>query len=219
VVLGSLACSLLGACGGASHQVAVLPAGAKVAGKSYAEWEREWSRWRYSLPRDSAAPADDLCISAGQRAPVWFLGGNAISRNIGLAKRRCTIPHGRYLMVGVPSWSSTSAEMRNPRSVSNGELERSARAGWRRVRASNFLSLDGRALKPPGVLVATPAFAFVMPPIDNYAGLLGVAGGRAAVYGEAALLVPLTPGKHTLVAGGHYAGEKPERAVYELTVR
>jgi hypothetical protein len=66
-------------------------------------------------------------------------------------------------------------------------------------RGTETVTLDGVRLGPPGYVVATGAFRFTMPERDNWLNVVGHTSGRAAAYGLAALLRPLSPGVHTVV--------------------
>jgi hypothetical protein len=97
-------------------------------------------------------------------------------------------------------------------------LRRCVRHNWHATPASDTVTLDAVSVAPPGFLVATPAFRFTMPATDNILDVSGRGGGRAAAYGYAAMLSPLSPGAHTLVLVHQYVGYAATRITYQLTV-
>lgn len=79
--------------------------------------------------------------------------------------------------------------------------------------------LDGVSLNPVGYHGATAAFGFKMPARNNLLGLPGGTHGRMAVYGDASILRPLSPGTHTLVqVAGYHHTSIGYTTTYQLTV-
>src|SRR5262249_45679568 len=73
----------------------VVPPGKRYAGKSYAEWSAEWSKWALSLPTDHHPLFDTADCGTAQSGKVWFLGGTFTGNP---ATRSCTIPEGKALL-------------------------------------------------------------------------------------------------------------------------
>jgi hypothetical protein len=72
-------------------------------GNTYGEWGAKFFQWSYSMPVDSHPLFNTADISAGQRGPVWFIGGTFLSTEVspgnylGEAHRSGTIPRGTVL--------------------------------------------------------------------------------------------------------------------------
>jgi hypothetical protein len=188
-----------------------------VAGRSYTDWEVDWYRWSASLPVVSTDY--ERCADAGQREPVWFLGGQANIGDKHVLTRNCSIPAGRYLMLGLPALSCSDIYPdRHFPSTARG-LQRCARTLWHEFGAAHpQLILDGVPLKPASVRVSTPAFDIRMPATHNIFDAPGRTHGRLAVVGNVALLRPLSPGIHKLVQAIHYPWSFNRVVIYRLTV-
>lgn len=80
-------------------QAAVLPAGSKPYGKSYAQWSAAWWQWVSSIPADNNPILDETGedAAAGQSGSVWFLAGNVG----GATERTVTVPAGKALFVPI----------------------------------------------------------------------------------------------------------------------
>jgi hypothetical protein len=200
----------------------VVPKGQRIAGRTYGQWAAAWERWRLSLSLNHAAPSTSACATAHQSGAVWFLGGDggASAKPV----RRCTIPAGRYLMVGVPTAECSTVEKPPFHATTNASLRACARRFWIKtlgngLLAPDHLGIDGVTLSPPGFVVASPAFTFTMPTSDNFLQVSGHTHGRSAVYGEVAILRPLPAGTHTVIAPFDLLTPSQPTGTYRLTIK
>jgi hypothetical protein len=168
----------------------LVPRGELVGGRDYGEWLAAAYQWRLALP--SVMADKTSCITKSQHGPVWFLG---IDPNTGA----CNVPSGVYLMLFTPSFDCSTVERPPLHATTNAGLRRCAKGLWARYPGAETMTLDGVPLRPPGYVVATAAFHFTMPERNNWLQVRGHTSGRAAVYGLASILRPLSPGVHTLV--------------------
>jgi hypothetical protein len=167
-----------------------VPRGELVGGRGYGEWLAAAYQWRLSLPGVMADKTS--CITKSQHRPVWFLG-------IDPTTETCNVPSGVYLMLFTPSFDCSTVERPPLHATTNAGLRRCAKRLWSRYPGAETATLDGVPLRPPGYLVATAAFHFTMPERNNWLQVRGHTSGRAAAYGLASILRPLSPGVHTLV--------------------
>lgn len=181
----------------------------------YGQWViAEW-QWRLSLP--IMASKKGSCITRSQQGPMWFLAASDKGRNISV---RCVIPAGRTIMLDAPSVECSTVGPAALRPGSDAVLQRCAKRQWQRHSGGLNVTLDGKALQPAGYIIATQAFSFTQPARGNLAHTVGHTHGRAAVYGSASILGPLSPGLHTLVQRLVYAHTSVVEVVtYHLTVR
>jgi hypothetical protein len=187
----------------------------RIGGRSYSQWEK--SAWQWDLAHLHRYPnppsAGTQCVSAGQHGPVWFLRGDSYPGHA--ITRTCKIAAGRYLFIDVPTVECSTVEPAPYHAVTDAGLRRCVRS-FRP--ATSSLELDGKAVKPTGFLVGTPVFSFTMPPAHNLLGVSGQTHGRAAADGHVIMLRPLARGAHTLVRTTAFAGGRPDRTTYRLTI-
>ena len=184
----------------------------RVGGRTLSAWQAAWWRWRSALPYHTAAPSPDSCITSGQRGSVWFLGGDPSSQV------SCSVPSGRYLLLGTPGVDCSTAEAPPFHARTNAGLLGCVRRVWRTTPSTYTVTLDGVLLRPS--VVASPVFDVRMPAQDNYLLAPGHTRARAAVYGVVTMLRPLSPGAHTLSVAVQYPrGSPTSRVTYRLTVR
>jgi hypothetical protein len=164
--------------------------GELVGGRDYGEWMAAAYQWRLALP--SLMADKTSCIRKSQHGPVWFLG-------VGPTTEACNVPSGVYLMLFTPSFDCSTVERPPLHATTNAGLRRCAKGLWASYPGTETVTLDGVRLRPPGHVVATAAFHFTMPERNNWLQVRGHTSGRAAVYGLASILRPLSPGVHTLV--------------------
>jgi hypothetical protein len=191
-------------------------AGAEPAATNdYNHWViAEW-QWRLSLP--VAASKKGSCISRSQQGPIWFLAASDKGHAISV---RCVVPAGRSIMLDAPSVECSTVGRPALRAGTDAVLRRCARRQWQRHYGGLTVSLDGAALRPAGYIIATDSFPFTQPARGNLTHTPGRTHGRAAVYGSASILSPLSPGPHTLVERLAYSHTSVvERVTYHLTVR
>jgi hypothetical protein len=131
----------------------------------------------------------------------------------------CVVPAGRFLMLVGPVVDCSTVEPAPYHATTDAGLRRCARARWRRNMGQEKLTLDGVAIQPPAVVGGSAVFSFTMPARNNFLGVVGRTHGRADVYGDAAILRPLSPGVHTLVQDSVFANfEVHALTTYRLTV-
>jgi hypothetical protein len=218
-VLAALAgvASMLSLASAATPPNRVAIRGERIAGHTYVEWEVaawQWELAHLTIPRSVPDPA--LCVTADQPQAVWFLGASFDRRPSVIGA--CAIPAGRFILVPSPSLDCSTVQPRPFRAHTDAGLRRCARARWHAFAARHTVILDGVTLKPPGYVLATPGFVFAMPAADNYLSVPGATAGRAATYGYADMLRPLSPGLHTLVRISRYARSAPTRTTWLLAV-
>jgi hypothetical protein len=182
----------VGVSAAAAQPSPLVPGNGLVAGRGYGDWVAAGVQWRLSQRNHLSIGAS--CRTSRQHGPVWFLRANVVKASV----LTCAIPAGRYVLNFAVEAECFGVEPGLSK-VTNAALIRCARNRWRRDPWSETLTLDGVNLQPTGYVGGTPAFSCKMPAHDNYAGAAGRTHGRAAVYGIASLLRPLSPGTHTLV--------------------
>jgi hypothetical protein len=196
----------------------LVPTSEQVGGRDYGQWLATAYQWRLSLPAVTAQKAS--CFTSSQQGPVWFLSGS-LYNGTGIT-RRCQVPAGRYLMTFTPSFDCSTVERPPLHATTDAGLRRCAKALWRKYPGSERLTLDGVRLLPSGYVVATDAFHFKMPARNNWLNVPGRTRGRAAAYGLASILRPLSPGVHTLVhvepPFAHIPG-RTSTTTYQITVK
>jgi hypothetical protein len=191
--------------------------GEKVGGRSYTQWEQAFVKWRYALPRKTEA-SDGDCASKGQKGPVFFLHGNVVSDTPTLV-RRCTVPAGKYLMIGVPNNGCTTVSEEPFFAETDRELLACSKKVWKSYGATapSTVMLDGVKL-PKGFLVTTPVFSFKEPKSGNVLQAPGATRGRTAQRAYALIIRPLTAGPHLLVQTLKYRRDVQRTVTYQLTV-
>ena len=202
----------VGVAAAASQPAPVVPGSALVVGRSYEQWVvAEW-RWWLSVPNVRANAGG--CITSSQHGQVWFLLA------AGPTPVTCVIPAGRYIMpLNVPFVDCSTIEAPPFHATTNAGLQRCAKRYWDHHTGGLNVILDGTAVQPAGYVGGTPAFSFKMPRHHNHLNLPGRTGGRAAVYGAASILRPLSAGTHTLVLQFGYAHSSiNQQNTYHLTV-
>lgn len=189
----------------------------KVSGKTYTQWEAAFVRWRYGLPR-KAESDDGVCATKGQKGAVFFLHGNLVSDTPTLV-RRCSVPAGKYLMLGVPNNGCTTVSEEPFYAETDKELRACARKVWKSygATAASIVTLDGVKLRS-GYLVTTPVFSFKEPKSGNVLDAPGATRGRTAQRAYALIVRPLAPGPHLLVQTLRYRSDVQRTVTYQLTV-
>jgi hypothetical protein len=181
----------------------------------YGHWvTAEW-QWRLSLPITAAKHGS--CITRSQQGPMWFLASSDQGSSITV---ECVIPDARTLMLNSPSVECSAVGPAALRPDTDAVLQRCAKRQWQQHSGGLSVTVDGKALRPAGYIIATGAFSFTQPARGNLAHTLGPTHGRAAAYGSASILGPLSPGFHTLVERLAYAHTSVvETVTYYLTVK
>jgi len=182
-----------------ADQPPVLGRGETVANRDLAQWAVSLDRWIFGV-RAKAVKTPGACLSH-DTGTVMFVGASGEDEHVYDAT--CTIPAGRYLMLGGPQMNCTDIFPMEGFSTTARGLESCARHYWPAIADPHpRLVLDGVAIAH-GPVVHPPAFRFALPR-DNLFGRPRVRHGRAAMVGRATILRPLAPGVHTLIQGIHY---------------
>lgn len=191
ILLAALTAGAAAPVAAATRQSGLVPVRAQLAGSSYPEWAAAWWQWALSIPR----PHNPLIDSTGadcavaQTEKVWFLAGTLGGR----ASRTCWIPAGTpvffpiisYLCAADPGMVSTYAQQL--------ACARSSNAG-----ATGTLEIDGRTVQHlERHRIESTEFTLTLPSDNVIEGLPGTYTSAAA-EGIFVLLVPLTPGGHTI---------------------
>jgi hypothetical protein len=201
-----------------SDETRVYEVGAKVEGKTFAEWSVAWWKWGLSGKKDRNPILDKTGAFAGegQHGPVWFLAGNTG----GTTKRKCVVPAGKPIFFPV----LTHLENAPPDRADEKKLRAVPKAQMDCVTELRA-TLDGKPIAGlERFRVASPVFTFTGPDRAADEVFENVVGKqKAAADGYWIMLRPLPAGKHTLRFQGKVKGTKDvqpfELAVtYELTV-
>lgn len=218
---------LSGAAGGAAAAVSatnsarpVVGPAQNVSGHHLGYWLGRWWQWRLSFHVKHAAPWG-RCITHRQRGPVWLLSFEEKSSTTYHWVGNCTVPHNRYVLFPGPIVDCSTVEARPYHASTNRGLRACAKRDWwkmhRHFGGASTMTLDGQAI-PDGYIVGSGVFRFTMPARDNMLHVRGHRHGRAAAYGVALLLKPLSRGRHTLRMRQHWHGYPPMVGIMHLTV-
>jgi hypothetical protein len=184
----------------------------KVEGKNWREWAVAW--WQRSLATEkSSHPILDKTgkhVTDNQKGNVWFLHGTEGKA----AKRKCTIPAGKYLFFPVLTILQTGVE--EDLNILRSELVTSLN------NAITLVKLDNKLVPiKTDYRMTTPPFQFRMPK-NKDEHLYDTNDGEIAIAeGYWLLLKPLSAGKHLLeITGKTDNGDKPfeSKVEYEITV-
>jgi hypothetical protein len=203
-------CRVFAACLAVAFAVAasaqIAPIDSKYKGQTYSEWSADFWSWAFSMPIDRNPLFDTADCSAGQRGPVWFLGGTFTSTIDpsgtvhGVANRDCVVPAGKSLFVAILNSEATTLE-----GYGTTDAELRAAALYFQDHAHDFVvTIDGVAV--PNVAsyrVQTPLFNVGPLPANNIIEWFGAAapeGSTSAAVGDGVYLMiePLGKGSHTL---------------------
>jgi hypothetical protein len=162
----------------------------------YSLYQARWWQWATSLPADHNPLFGTTDGTAGQSGPVWYLGGVF---GTGPAERTLTVPAGKALFFPV---LNLAYFLTDP-----GDTEEFSRFLINTIMdhvVSSFVEIDGRPVANLGRYRTHSQLFDVGPlPADN---ILGVDEGsiiQTVDDGLYLLLLPLTPGEHTIRFGGH----------------
>ena len=161
----------------------------------YSRYQARWWQWATSLPADGNPLLDTADGTAGQAGPVWYLGGVF---GTGPANRTLTVPAGKALFFPV---INLAYFLTDP-----GDTEEGSRALIKTIMdhiVSSFVEIDGRPVANLGRYRTQSRLFDIGPlPANN---LLGVDAGLVIPTvddGLYLLLLPLSPGEHTIRFGG-----------------
>jgi hypothetical protein len=189
-----------------------------VAGKTLGEHGSAWWQWALSIPLDESPVKDTTGVkcAVGQGGNVWFLAGTYESTPI---RRRCTIPHGKYIffpVINMVYWPS------GERAVSCDAVKQSAALNNDNL-ALIEIEVDGTRVPTPrdhreASAVCFDVFARIPKDVTRPPGY------PAASDGYWIMLKPLPTGKHRIHFRAAYdrpdgaAGDLRQDVSYEITV-
>ncbi len=196
----------------------VADIGAKIEGKTYAEWSAAWWQWALSIKKDRNPILDKTGAFAaeGQDGPVFFLAGNAG----GETSRKCSVPAGKPIFVPILNYIESDV----PDKADEKKLLATAKTKMDAAQDIQATLDDKPIAGLDHFRVSSAIFTFTGPDKVADAAFEDCVGKqKAASDGYWIMLKPLPPGKHTL----HFKskvkpseGEKPFQldVTYELTV-
>jgi hypothetical protein len=162
----------------------------------YSLYQARWWQWATSLPADHNPLLGTADGTAGQAGPVWYLGGVF---GDGPANRTLTIPAGKALFFPV---INVGYFLTDPTDTE--EFSRFLIKTIMDHVVTSFVEIDGRPVANLGRYRTQSRLFDVGPlPANN---ILGVDEGsiiQTVDDGIYLLLLPLTPGEHTIRFGGH----------------
>lgn len=197
-----LALSPMGGAGAADPRapIAPLPLDARVEGRGYPALTAAWWRWATALDGLPYRDRDGRACAVAQDGPVWFLAGTTGGFN---ARRECTVPAGRHLLLPVINMIHHTREdaLRGDRVPSCRQLQ--ARAAVNNDRLSSaVVLLDGVPVADvQRYRVRSDGCFLLFPDREPAPGHLAQV---AASDGYWLLFPPLPPGRHTLSVGANY---------------
>ncbi len=173
----------------------VVPSGPRALSRIYSLYQARWWQWATSFPVDAHPLLDTADGSAGQTGPVWFLGGVFGS---GPVERTLTIPAGKALFFPILNQGyfltdDTDTEEAS-REFTNAVLDHVV---------TSFAEIDGRPVYHLDRFRTESALFNVGPLPEN--NLFGLDQGTVIPTvdeGIYLLLLPLSPGEHTIHFGG-----------------
>lgn len=174
----------------------ILPPRPHAFRNIYSEYQARWWQWASSLPADHNPLFDTADGSAGQAGPVWYLGGVF---GTGPADRTLTVPFGKAIFFPV---INLAYFLTDPTDTEQGSRDLINTIMDHIV--SSFVEIDGRPVQHLERYRTESRLFDIGPlPANN---ILGVAAGSVIPTvddGIYLLLLPLSPGEHTIHFGGH----------------
>jgi hypothetical protein len=185
---------------GGGSNVLVFSPDSDPYGIGYAQWTAKWWQWILSTPVEINPAKDNTGENCGihQSGPVWFLAGTIG----GIAKRKCSIPLGRAILLPILNHGGTLADRREREMHIESETELLSFAVREMDVISNLeVSIDG--VKLNGLQrhrVQSPIFDVVLPKNNLFEGTPGPTRGVSDGYWL--FLKPLSRGKHNVKSSG-----------------
>ena len=179
----------------------VLPPNSRVHGLRYGGWIARW--WKYALE----LPASQNPITDGTGAECAYkLVGNValvVASSTLDVPIHCEVPAGKMLFIEVLGAECSTLEP--PPFYGGNEAE--LRACAQSILPQDLLAvIDGKPVQNLSAYIFTsPMFDFTVPE-DNILGAPAGASGQSVGYGAYLMLLPLTPGTHTIHVHGTYPG-------------
>ena len=200
----------------------ILPPQPRPSQRIYSEYQARWWQWATSLPVDHHPLFDTADGSTGQAGPVWYLGG---VYGDGVADRTLTVPHGKALFFPVINLAYFLTEPT--------DTEADARALINTIMdyiEDPFVEIDGRPVAHLDRFRTESRLFNIGPlPVNNIVGATAGLVIPTVDDGIYLLLLPLSPGEHTIRFGGRVAvpagviGPDPyefsQDATYHITVQ
>lgn len=201
---------------GNQNATVVYPPESQLFGRSYAEWTAAWWQWAASMPTSNHPLFDSGSCDAGQRGPVWFLGGAFTGIT---TTRDCTVPPGKSILF--PALNVECSNVEPPPFFGSNEAElRDCAHTFMGYVAASFATLDGQPL--PMSHVESPLYEFTAVPGSLF-GNTDPLTGISVSDGLWVFLGRLSGGRHTLRLGGRFdfpdGSSFPIDVTYNLTVR
>ena len=177
----------------------------------YSAYQAKWWQWATSLPADHNPLLDTADGTAGQAGPVWYLGGVF---GTGPANRTLTVPAGKALFFPV---INLAYFLTDPTDTEEGSRDLINTIMDHVV--SSFVEIDGRPVAHLERFRTESRLFNIGPlPANN---ILGVDVGAVIPTvddGIYLLLLPLSPGEHTIRFGGRvFMPEEVLGFEYEFT--
>lgn len=183
----------------------VVPPSASSAqtGKTYGELSAAWWQTMLAIPVENNPTFDTTGIncSGGGTPQVFFLAGQGTGERV---TRNCTVPSTKPLFFPIINVECSNVEKAPFFGATDAEREACA-SGIADGIGSNTLkvTLDGvDVANLARFRAASPPFDFTMPKNDNILFVNGKTSGRSASDGFWVLLMPPSPGSHTI----HFEG-------------
>lgn len=198
----------------------IAPPGARVAGKTYAEWSALWWQWALALPAQPGHPFfddDQFDVTAGQTGRVWFLAAPVTGTPV---ERTITVPMATRLFVPLINIEASSLEAPPFFGATEAE-QRAAAASFADLIESPFCEIDGRPLDHlERYRFSSAQFTITLPDPNVYG--LPAGSGTAVSDGYWAMIGPLSLGDHEIHFGGEFVGtvfgDIPIDMTYHVTV-
>jgi hypothetical protein len=186
-------------------------------GMGYAEWTAKWWQWILSTPAETNPAKDDTGENCGinQSGPVWFLAGTIG----GIAKRKCSIPAGKAILLPILNHGGTLADRREREMHIESETELLSFV-VREMDVISSLEVSVDDVKLNGLQryrVQSPIFDVVLPKNNLFEGTPGPTRGVSDGYWL--FLKPLSRGKHNVKSSGSCLSGTVNIGVnYDITV-
>ena len=199
----------------------VLTPNSAPDGLTYGEWSAKWFKWAYEPPPASNPVLDTTGANCavGQSGDVWFLAGTFFPPGPPAVVRNCTIPAGQKLFF--PVGNGFCAGDNFPKGFAD---ERKCATKNAKTLSGFSAELDGLSIHGLHSELEANYYRALSPSYDLVLGADNIFGAPAGTYSPGAgdgvylMLVPLTPGPHSLHFHADITGGGQIDATYNLTV-
>ena len=197
----------------------VLPPTARVQGLTYGDWLAKW--WEYALIMPTEQ--NPLTGGTGENCVFQRIGnvGLVVANSTLDVPIKCEVPTGMMLYIEVLGAECSNLE--EPPFFGGNEAELLACA-QSFVPQDLQASIDGVEVQNLSKYIFTsPLYEFTEPE-DNILGVPAGTNGKSVGAGAYLMLVPLSPGKHTIHVQGTYPDPDPDLVytadkTFDLTVK